>query len=147
MGKYYKISPEWARKLNVTNRGNMHPDGWFLILPVRASHLLQVLPPDEYGNLSSLDEAVAAIGGVIYDDREAVLSMQGDPQFMMNRLSGSEPIADSPESHDDSTESHDGPVAAPNQESDAVLEEESEDNVMTGTEADESPESSDDLID
>lgn len=88
--KYYKISPEWAKKLNVTDRAPMHPDGWFLLLPTFALPLMRMLPPDEFPGVETLDDAVAAIGGCIYTEEEAKASWRGVPEFMMNRPEVSE---------------------------------------------------------
>lgn len=81
---YYKISPEWAQKLNVKDTAVEHPDGWFLILPTYAMPLLEMLDPDEYGELNSIEEAVVAVGGCVYTKQQALLSQKGDPEYMMN---------------------------------------------------------------
>lgn len=83
--KYYKISPEWAEKLRLSEGTPVHPDGWFLILPTHASRLLPLLPVEEYGEITTIDEAVTAIGGCIYTDSEAIASERGVEEYMMNR--------------------------------------------------------------
>lgn len=89
MNKYYKISPEWAKKINVTDRAPMHPDGWYLVLPTFALPLKNILPPEEYGEINTLDDAVSAIGGCIYTEAEALASYRGDKDYMMNSREGS----------------------------------------------------------
>lgn len=94
--KYYKISPEWAKKINVTSGSPVHPDGWFLVLPTRMNRLLQYLPSEGI-KADSIDEAVKAIGGCIYTEEEAIRSQEGDKAYMMDgRNEATEQPAESP---------------------------------------------------
>lgn len=77
--KYYKISPEWAEKLEITKIGVKHPDGWFLVLPNFVTKLT-----DEKED-KNLDAAIEEIGGCIYSDSEALASMRGEKDYMMNQ--------------------------------------------------------------
>lgn len=82
---YYKIPPEWAAKINVTERAVMHPDGWFMILPPMAAKLARALPPDSGGRTLTAEEAVRAVGGVVYGHEELMASQRGEEGYMMNR--------------------------------------------------------------
>ena len=81
---YYKISPEWAKKLKVTDKGVKHPDGWFLLLPTYVMPLPSLLDKDEYGDINGIEEAVRAIGGCVYSKEEAIASQRGDKEYMMD---------------------------------------------------------------
>ena len=85
MGKYYKIPPEWAKRLNAENYAPEHPDGWRLIMPPLARQLTLMLAPKDSGEPWGIDEAVEAIGGVVYTEQEAMASQRGEGAFMMNR--------------------------------------------------------------
>lgn len=87
MGKYYKIPPEWAKRLNAENYAPEHPDGWRLIMPPLARQLTLILAPKDNGEPWDIDEAVEAIGGVVYTEQEAIASQRGVEAFMMNRNS------------------------------------------------------------
>lgn len=85
MNKYFKISPEWAAKINVTNVAPRHPDGWYLTLPTYAQRIIQHLDPKEDGTPWNVEDAVRAIGGCVYSEYEALASQRGDEEYMMNR--------------------------------------------------------------
>ena len=83
--KYYKISPEWAKKLNVMNVAVKHPDGWYLVLPPYVMPLLEILEKEEKGPFESIEDAVRSIGGCIYTKEEALASQRGEAEYMMNK--------------------------------------------------------------
>ena len=81
---YYKLPPEWAKRLPGFETSPEHPDGWYLLIPTKARKLLEMLSVEEYGVLESIDDAVRAIGGCVYTEQEAIQSMKGNPAYMMN---------------------------------------------------------------
>lgn len=85
--KYYKVNPQWAKRLKVTDYAPMHPDGWYLLLPPFALPLMGMLSPEEYGEITSLDMAIEAIGGCIYNESQALASMRGEADYMMSKNS------------------------------------------------------------
>lgn len=82
--KYYKISPEWAERLNLTDKFFSHPDGWYLVLPTYLLPLVEILQKEGNDDVTTLDEAVTKIGGCIYNADEAVASQRGVKEYMMN---------------------------------------------------------------
>lgn len=85
MNRYFKISPEWAQKINVTDVAPKHPDGWYMILPTYAMRIIRHLDPKQSGSPWLVEEAVLAIGGCSYTEREALASQRGEEAYMMNR--------------------------------------------------------------
>lgn len=90
MNKYFKISPEWAAKINVTDIAPRHPDGWYLTLPTYARRIISYLDPKADGTPWTIEEAVRAIGGCVYSEYEALASQRGEESYMMNRTHESE---------------------------------------------------------
>ena len=87
MDKYYKLPPEWAAKLNLTDTNPRHPDGWYLALPPDVIPLVRMNGTKEDGTWPTPDEAVASIGGCIYDTAAVLASQRGEKEYMMNRAS------------------------------------------------------------
>lgn len=84
MDRYYKIPPEWAAKLNITATNPRHPDGWYLAMPPDVIPLITMNGTKDDGTWPTLDEAVAAIGGCIYNTTEALASQRGEKEYMMD---------------------------------------------------------------
>lgn len=84
MDRYYKIPPEWAAKLNIATTNPKHPDGWYLALPPDLIPLIRMNGTKDDGTWPTLDEAVAAIGGCIYNTTEALASQRGEKEYMMD---------------------------------------------------------------
>lgn len=93
MDRYYKIPPEWAAKLNITATNPRHPDGWYLAMPPDVIPLITMNGTKDDGTYPSADEAVAAIGGCIYDTAAALASQRGEKEYMMaaDTAKGEEP--------------------------------------------------------
>lgn len=85
MNRYFKISPEWAQKINVTDTAPRHPDGWYMILPTHAQRIMRHLDPKPDGTPWNVEEAVLAVGGCSYTEAEALASQRGEEAYMMNR--------------------------------------------------------------
>ena len=88
---YYKIPPEWAKKINVTQRAVVHPDGWYMILPPMALKLARSLAPRSDGRERTPEEAVLEIGGVVYNHDELMASQRVEEGYMMNLRSEETP--------------------------------------------------------
>ncbi len=91
MDKYYKLPPEWAAKLNLTDTNPRHPDGWYLALPPDVIPLVRMNGTKEDGTWPTPDEAVASIGGCIYDTAAVLASQRGEKEYMMNPKTGDKP--------------------------------------------------------
>lgn len=87
MNTYYKIPPEWAEKIGVTDVAIQHPDGWYMILPGMAARLVELAPQPEDAHLMTIEEAVQAVGGVCYTQEQALASQRGEEAYMMPRPS------------------------------------------------------------
>lgn len=84
MDKYYKLPPKLAAKLNITETNPRHPDGWYLALPPDCVPLITMNGTKEDGTWPSMDEAVTAAGGVVYDTAAALASQRGEREYMMD---------------------------------------------------------------
>ncbi len=89
--KYYKISPEWAAKLNVTHKAYRHPDGWYMVLPTVANRLARMLSRSSEGAEMTADESITHIGGRVYNQDQVLKSQNGDPDFRMDMNEGKQP--------------------------------------------------------
>lgn len=84
MYAYYKIPPDVAKEHNLTDTSPRHPDGWYLITPPKARIIAQSLPVKDDLSLWGVEEAVLAVGGVIYNSSQAMASARGEKEYMMN---------------------------------------------------------------
>ncbi len=78
MHKYYKITPEWAERLNMTESAPRHPDGMYLVLPAVGLQVSERLAAANGGARLSPEEAFNAIGAIGLDTAQALASQRGE---------------------------------------------------------------------